>query len=218
MSARTCPDWPRLLELVPELHFKHYTVRDTMLPPTALAALEDVVADGVALCCDVQHRIFNPRHTEPHVATALQASEWTDLREWAERPRSTAAPKPDVTHEQEWAELERLRVRLEQRERTLAERERELTRWERALTHRSALLDVQTRRAVEVRPAPRAYSIEQLERAVARRGRQFPERLPEWEVYLGELRNQAAGDGSLPDALTELVEDIFAPLLWRKAS
>jgi hypothetical protein len=210
MSARTCPDWPRLLELVPELHFKHYTLHDAKLPAAALTALEQAVTDGVALCCDVENRVFNPRHTEPHVAAALHASEWFDLREWGQRPRSTAAPEPDVTPEP--PELERLRVLLEQRERALAERERELSRWERALSQRA-----QSPPPVEVRAA-RAYTIEQLERQVARRGRQFPGRLPEWDAYLLELRKQAALDGRLPDTLTELVEEVFAPLLWRRAS
>jgi hypothetical protein len=32
MSSRSCPDWPTLLELAPELHFKHYTVAEARLP------------------------------------------------------------------------------------------------------------------------------------------------------------------------------------------
>ena len=32
MSSRTCPDWPRLMEIAPDLQFKHYTVAETRLP------------------------------------------------------------------------------------------------------------------------------------------------------------------------------------------
>jgi hypothetical protein len=28
MSSRTCPDWPRLMEVAPDLQFMHYTVAD----------------------------------------------------------------------------------------------------------------------------------------------------------------------------------------------
>ena len=28
MTARTCPDWPELMELDPDLQFKHYTVSE----------------------------------------------------------------------------------------------------------------------------------------------------------------------------------------------
>src|SRR5438445_4772127 len=116
MSARTCPDWPRLLELVPELHFKHYTLRDVNLPPAALAAIEDALTDGVALCCDVENRVFNPRHTEPRVAVALQSAGWFDLRAWARRP---SVPERDPL-EHERTELEKLRALLTQREQALA--------------------------------------------------------------------------------------------------
>ena len=29
MSYKTCPEWPELMELAPELQFKHFTVADT---------------------------------------------------------------------------------------------------------------------------------------------------------------------------------------------
>ena len=31
MSARTCPDWPDLMELAPDLQFMHYTVAEAQL-------------------------------------------------------------------------------------------------------------------------------------------------------------------------------------------
>ena len=30
MSSRTCPDWPLLMELAPDLQFKHYTVGEAL--------------------------------------------------------------------------------------------------------------------------------------------------------------------------------------------
>ena len=45
MSSRTCPDWPKLMELAPELQFKHYTLREVQLPADALVSLERVDFD-----------------------------------------------------------------------------------------------------------------------------------------------------------------------------
>ena len=42
MSSRTCPDWPRLMEIAPDLQFKHYTVAEARLPGDALALVKDV--------------------------------------------------------------------------------------------------------------------------------------------------------------------------------
>jgi len=83
MSSRTCPDWPRLMEVAPELQFKHYTLREAQLPADALVNLDGVGFDDVVLCCDLERHVFNPEHTDPAVGAALQASHWFDLREWA---------------------------------------------------------------------------------------------------------------------------------------
>jgi hypothetical protein len=40
MSSRTCPDWPQLMEIAPELQFKHYTLREVQLPADVLAATD----------------------------------------------------------------------------------------------------------------------------------------------------------------------------------
>ena len=91
MSSRTCPDWPQLMEVDPELQFKHYTLREAQLPADALVNVDGVGFDDVALCCDLDRHVFNSEHTEPAVADALRASHWFDLREWASRsPGSTA--------------------------------------------------------------------------------------------------------------------------------
>jgi hypothetical protein len=92
MSSRSCPDWPQLMELAPELQFKHYTLREAQLPGEALVTVGDADFDEVAICCDLDSHVFNPDHTEPVVADALRATHWFDLREWAARsPGSSAA-------------------------------------------------------------------------------------------------------------------------------
>ena len=40
MSYKTCPDWPELMELAPDLQFKHISVADAQLP--VRRALEDL--------------------------------------------------------------------------------------------------------------------------------------------------------------------------------
>ena len=87
MSSRTCPDWPELMELAPDLQFKHYTVAEARLPGEALMKIPDVALTEVAICCDLDHHVFFAEHTEPEVAEALRSSHWFDLAEW-----STAGP------------------------------------------------------------------------------------------------------------------------------
>ena len=83
MSSRTCPDWPRLMELAPDLQFKHYTVAEARLPAEALMTLPDVPLSAVAICCDLDRHVFYAPHTEPKVAAALRETHWFDLHEWA---------------------------------------------------------------------------------------------------------------------------------------
>jgi hypothetical protein len=91
MSSRTCPDWPTLMELAPNLQFKHYTLREAQLPADALVSLEQVDFDTVAICCDLDNHVLNPEHTDPAVADALRASHWFELREWATRSQGADA-------------------------------------------------------------------------------------------------------------------------------
>jgi hypothetical protein len=83
MSARTCPDWPKLMELDPDLQFKHYTVAEAQLPADSLARIQHVSLDEVEICCDLEHHVYNPEHTDPEVAGALSGTHWFDLNEWA---------------------------------------------------------------------------------------------------------------------------------------
>ena len=67
MSSRTCPDWPELMELAPELQFKHYTVAEAQLPADALMRIPAVPLSDVAICCDLDHNVFYAAHTDERV-------------------------------------------------------------------------------------------------------------------------------------------------------
>ena len=85
MSSRTCPDWPQLMEVAPELQFKHYTLREAQLPADVLVNCGDCDFDAVEICCDLDSHVFNAEHTDAIVTEALRVSHWFDLREWATR-------------------------------------------------------------------------------------------------------------------------------------
>jgi hypothetical protein len=82
VSSRTCPDWPELMELAPELQFKHYTVAETRLPADALMQIPDVPLGDVAICCDLERHVFHASHTDGRVAAALRASHWFEVQDW----------------------------------------------------------------------------------------------------------------------------------------
>ena len=82
MSSRTCPDWPRLMELAPDLQFKHYTIAEAKLPAEAIVSIE-IPPDTVAICCDLERHVFLAEHTEPTVAAALRETHWFELAEWS---------------------------------------------------------------------------------------------------------------------------------------
>ena len=82
MSARTCPDWPSLMEVDPDLQFKHYTVAEAQLPADALSRVSHVSLTEVEICCDLDHHVYNRAHTDPEIAEALKDSHWFDLDDW----------------------------------------------------------------------------------------------------------------------------------------
>jgi len=90
MSSRTCPDWPDLMEIAPELQFKHYTVAEAQLPADALMQIASVALSDVGLCADLDHNVFYAAHTDEQVAGALRQSHWFEVRDWvaAGRPGS----------------------------------------------------------------------------------------------------------------------------------
>ena len=82
MSTRTCPDWPDLMEIAPELQFKHYTVAEAQLPADVVMRLTDVALSDVGICCDLDHNVYYAAHTDEKLGVALTASHWFELREW----------------------------------------------------------------------------------------------------------------------------------------
>lgn len=86
MTARTCPDWPRLMEAAPDLQFKHYTVAEAKLPADALVLLPgNASLDAIEICCDLEHNVYNQGHTDRGVAEALRSTYWFELQEWTTR-------------------------------------------------------------------------------------------------------------------------------------
>ena len=82
MSAtRSCPDWPTLLELAPDLHFKHYTIAEAQLPGEVLVALGDLSQD-TEICADLDHNVVNGEHTDERIVAALKDTYWYDLPQW----------------------------------------------------------------------------------------------------------------------------------------
>jgi hypothetical protein len=82
MSSRSCPDWPDLMEIAPELQFKHYTVAEVQLPADALMQVTDIALSDVAICCDLEHNVFYAVHTDERLADALRSSHWFEVRDW----------------------------------------------------------------------------------------------------------------------------------------
>jgi hypothetical protein len=92
MSSRSCPEWPDLMELAPDLQFMHYTVGDVQLPVEALTQITHVSLGEVAICCDRDHHVFYAEHTDPQVTAALRGTHWYEVREYARRgPGASAA-------------------------------------------------------------------------------------------------------------------------------
>lgn len=82
-TTRACPDWPALMEVAPDLQFRHYTLAEVQLPVDAFIQLEGVEADVVTVCADLDAHVFNPEHTDPRVVAALAGTHWIDVREVA---------------------------------------------------------------------------------------------------------------------------------------
>lgn len=97
MTARTCPNWPSLMELDPDLQFKHYTVVEARLPAEALARVPHASLAEIEICCDREKHVFNPEHTDPDVSDALRDTHWFDLNEWATSGPGASANGPSAT-------------------------------------------------------------------------------------------------------------------------
>jgi hypothetical protein len=67
------------MEIAPDLQFMHLTLREAQLPAEAFVKLEGVDLDAVAICADLDAHVYNPEHTDPRVAEALQGTYWIRL-------------------------------------------------------------------------------------------------------------------------------------------
>jgi hypothetical protein len=65
----------------------------------------------------------------------------------------------------------------------------------------------------ELRASAGAWNLVALERLVAERGSEFPDRLEEWRAYLFFLRDHASMEGALPASFDALVEETFRELV-----
>jgi hypothetical protein len=97
VTARTCPDWPKLMELDPDLQFKHYTVAEAQLPAEALAQVTHVSLTEVEICCDREKHVYNPEHTDPELAKALVDTHWFDVHEWSTSGPGASDTGPSVS-------------------------------------------------------------------------------------------------------------------------
>ena len=71
------------MELEPDLQFKHYTVAEAQpARRRRSSASKGSSSTTVAICCDLEHHVFNLAHTEPEVAAALRDTHWFELHEW----------------------------------------------------------------------------------------------------------------------------------------
>ena len=91
MSARTCPEWPQLMEVAPDLQFKHYSVAEAHLPGDALTRLSEGLLDELTICCDLDHHVFFAQHTDEAVGEALRSTHWYELAEWTTSGPGTAS-------------------------------------------------------------------------------------------------------------------------------
>ena len=99
MTTRSCPDWPDLMELAPDLQFMHYTVAEAQLPADALMKIPEVRMGDIEICADLDHHVFHAPHTDARVVDALRETHWFELREWRTRgpgsDRSKSGPGSD---------------------------------------------------------------------------------------------------------------------------
>jgi hypothetical protein len=90
MTTRACPDWPELMELAPDLHFKHYTAAEAHLPAEALVNVPVEQLAEANVCADLEHHVFYAAHTEPAIGEGLRGSHWFELGEWSLGPGAAA--------------------------------------------------------------------------------------------------------------------------------
>ena len=91
MSYRTCPDWPQLMEIAPDLQFKHYTVSEAQLPGDALVNLDPATLEEIEICCDLERHVYYAGHTHARVVEALAGVALVRPPDASRTPRRRAA-------------------------------------------------------------------------------------------------------------------------------
>jgi hypothetical protein len=110
-----------------------------------------------------------------------------------------------------------------ERERALLRRAGELAARERELERLAASLAAPPEPEPEPEPVPvapadlpapaGAWNLVALERLVAERGSEFPDRIEEWQGYLFLLREHSSLEGALPRSFDALIDETFHELL-----
>lgn len=90
MTAHACPDWPALMEVAPDLSFRHYTLVEAQLPAEALAQLPAGSFTDTTVCCDRERHVVHAGHTDPAIVSALRGTYWFELGDWAVGPGAAA--------------------------------------------------------------------------------------------------------------------------------
>ena len=104
MSYKTCPEWPELMELAPDLQFKHMSVADAQLPFDVLSKVSHVSLGEVEICCDLDHHVYNGPTPMPQIGDAqrhplVRGARVGDVRPRRLEPRGLTgaqAPSPGV--------------------------------------------------------------------------------------------------------------------------
>ena len=81
MTVRSCPDWPNLMEVAPDLQFKHYTASEAKLPAEAQMQLTGLNFDEAEVFADLDKYVYNGAHTHPQISAALTGTHWVELRD-----------------------------------------------------------------------------------------------------------------------------------------
>ena len=86
-TIRTCPDWPDLMELAPNLQFKHYTATEAHLPAEVLMKMPDVDLETSSSAPTSTTTSTTRRTPIPGSSRRLQDTHFYELQAWADEGR-----------------------------------------------------------------------------------------------------------------------------------
>jgi capsular polysaccharide biosynthesis protein len=134
-----------------------------------------------------------------------------------------STPEGAALAKREAALARRVKV-VTERERALARRAGEVAKRERQLERPSGIPVPPPREPEPIAPSsaralrPGTWNVVALERLVAERGDEFPDRVEEWRSYVFFLREHASPEGVLPVSFDALVEETFRELVQEGSS